>query len=191
MQMLFLNMKITNKCIHEIRFPVLAYTSISICMNKHCTLQNCLIKPHQCTQQYLLPGTSISKILRLIQIILYFDISWLKVGTADRHVVVRRYSHDVTAESTNNEDFRGIVTRRIICSIKRVAEPTFINVIKITELFLIPDKSNFSPLIWVSTIITIMLSLLMILSIIQQQRYVYYDILVVDYLNFYTVRWRW
>lgn len=67
---------------------------------------------------------------------------------------------------------------------KRFAEPTFINVIKITELFLIPDKSNFSPLIWVSTIITIMISLLMILSIIQQQRYVYYNILVVDYLSF-------
>lgn len=150
----------------------------------YCTLQNCLIKPHQCTQQYLLPDTSISKILRLIQIIFYFDISWLEVGTSDRHVVVRRYSHDVTAESTKNEDFRGIVTRRIICSMKRVAEPTFINVIKITELFLIPDKSNFSSLIWVSTIITIMISLLMVLSIIQQQRYVYYNILVVDYLSF-------
>lgn len=129
MQMLFLNMKITNKCIYEIRFPVLAYTSISISMKKHCTLQNCLIKPHQCTQQYLLPDTSISKILRLMQIILCFDISWLEVGTSDRHVVVRRYSHDVTAESTKNEDFRGIGTRRIICSIKRVAEPTFINVV--------------------------------------------------------------
>lgn len=119
MQMLFSKYE-NNKQMHPRNtISLLAYTSISISMKKHCTLQNCLIKPHQCTQQYLLPGTSISKILRLIQIILYFDISWLEVGTSDRHVVVRRYSHDVTAESTKNEDFRGIVTRRIICSITR------------------------------------------------------------------------
>lgn len=54
--------------------------------------------------------------------------------------------------------------------IKRFLELTFI---KKVELFLIPDKFNFSPLIWVSTIMT---SLLMVLSILQQQRYVYYHI---------------
>lgn len=71
----------------------------------------------------------------------------VQIGTSGNHVMIRPYSHGMPAESTSHY---------------MTAESTK------NEDF--RDKFNFSPLIWVSTVITIMISLLMILSIIQQQR---------------------
>lgn len=129
-----------NKILHaQKQFSVLSSMLQCNRHEKHCNLQNCLIKQQQFMQQYLLPETSISKILRLVQSILYYEISWFVVGTSGNHVMIRPYSHGMpaestshymTAESTKNEDFRGTVTRRVIGCIKRVTEPTFIDVIK-------------------------------------------------------------
>lgn len=119
--------------------------------------------------------------------IFYFLFNWCDnsiclVDAAGSHIQIRQFHQSMATENTRIEGFRGIVVK--ICLLLYCGH----NASVFNRLFFFYFRQIFHfpldlPLIWVSTVLILMLLILVIYSIIQQRRYVYFIQLIFSVIH--------
>lgn len=116
---------------------------------------------------------------------IYFLFNWCDnsiclVDAAGSHIQIRKFHQNMATENTSIEGFRGIVVNICLQWTQWIHQKTVFNRL---FFFLISDKYSTIPLIWISTVLILMLMILVIYSIIQQHRYVYFIQLIFSVLH--------